>query len=264
MAKLGVSESTITLIRSFHKGMKAAIRLGGRTLEEITVENGLRRGCCKAPVYFNLYMCLAVERWLERVEGENRVGINVKYKMDRKLFRQYTRDSRIMECKFTDDSALLASTRSGAVKTVTEYQQTGRDFGLMVSIPKTKHMVTGRLVEEGNHTSVSLAGGNIDVVEEFPYLGSKTARFGRSDVDVDRRIVQASKAFGATAFMDKNLTLTTKRRLYDACVVSVLLYGAEYWTPLRKHEKRLNTFTTDVSGQYRASPTDNNGQNTSP
>ena len=37
------------------------------------------------------------------------------------------------------------------------------------------------------------------------------------------------------------LTLTTKRRLYDACVVSILLYGAECWTPLRKHEKKLNT-----------------------
>ena len=64
-------------------------------------------------------------------------------------------------------------------------------------------------------------------------------------MDVDRRIAQASKAFGAlrkSVFMDKNLTLTTKRRLYDACVVSILLYGAECWTPLRKHEKKLNTF----------------------
>ena len=192
--------------------MKAAIQLGGRTLEEITVENELRQGCCMAPVLFNLYMCLAVERWLERVEGEDGVGITVKYKMDGKLFRRYTRNScerRITECQFADDSALLASTRSGAVKTAIEYQQTGRDFGLTVSIPKTKQMVTGRLVEEADHTSVPLAGGDIDVVEEFPYLGSKIGKSGRVDMDVDRRIAQASKAFGAlrkSVFMDKNLT----------------------------------------------------------
>ena len=200
LAKLGVPESTVTLIRSFHKGMKAAIRLGGKTLEEITVENGLRQGCCMAPVLFNLYMCLAVERWLERVEGEDGVGITVKYKMDGKLFRRYTRNScerRIAECQFADDSALLASTRSGAVKTAIEYQRTGRDFGLTVSIPKTKQMVTGRLVEEGDHTSVPLDGGDIDVVEEFPYLGSKIGKSGRVDMDVDRRIAQVSKVFGA-------------------------------------------------------------------
>jgi len=68
---------------------------------------------------------------------------------------------------------------------------------------------------------------------------------GRNDVDVDRGIALASKTFGAlrkAVFMDRNLRLTTKRTLYDACVVSVLLYGAEFWTPLRKHVKRLNTF----------------------
>ena len=32
------------------------------------------------PCPFNLYMCLAVERWLERVEEEDGVGITVKYK----------------------------------------------------------------------------------------------------------------------------------------------------------------------------------------
>ena len=58
-------------------------------------------------------------------------------------------------------------------------------------------MVTGRLVDEGDETSVPLAGGDINVVGEFPYLGSVIESCGRSDVDVDRRIVQASKAFGA-------------------------------------------------------------------
>ena len=48
-------EVTINLIKSFHLGMKAAIRLEGTLLEEIDVENGLRQGCCMAPVLFNLY-----------------------------------------------------------------------------------------------------------------------------------------------------------------------------------------------------------------
>ena len=68
---------------------------------------------------------------------------------------------------------------------------------------------------------------------------------GKMDVDVDRQIVQASKAFGAlrkSVFLDKNLSLCSKRKVYKACILSVLLYDAECWTPPCEHEKRLNTF----------------------
>ena len=34
-------------------------------------------------------------------------------------------------------------------------------------------------------------------VDDFPYLGSVIAGSGRMDVDVDRRVEQASKAIGA-------------------------------------------------------------------
>ena len=102
-----------------------------------------------APVLFNIYTCLAVERWLERVDGAEGVGITINYKVVGKLFRHYTRNVRerkITECQFADDIALLASTRTGAEKAALTYQQTNSDFGLTISIPKTKHMVTGRLV----------------------------------------------------------------------------------------------------------------------
>ena len=88
-----VPEETVRLIRSFHEGMRATIRLDGTALEEISVKNGLRQGCCMAPVLFNLYTCLALERWLARVEGAEGVGIDVRYKYDKKLFRRYTRNA---------------------------------------------------------------------------------------------------------------------------------------------------------------------------
>jgi len=41
-----------------------------------------------------------------------------------------------------------------------------------VSIPKTKHMASGRLVEESDLEPIALEGGNVTAVDEFPYLGS--------------------------------------------------------------------------------------------
>ena len=54
LKKLGVPEKTVNLIRAFHTNMKAKIRLDSELLEDISVENGLRQGCCMAPVLFNL------------------------------------------------------------------------------------------------------------------------------------------------------------------------------------------------------------------
>ena len=63
--------------------------------------------------------------------------------------------------------------------------------------------------------------------------------------DANRKVAQASKAFGVlrkAVFLEKHLKLITKKSMYNACVLSVLLYRAECWIPLRRHEKQLNSF----------------------
>ena len=135
--------------------------------------------------------------------------------------------------------------RPAAEKAALVYQQTSRNFGLTVNLPKTKYMVTGRMVEEEDLAPMLLDGGEVKAVKEFPYLASVVDSSGRLDAEVNRRVAQAIKAFGAlrkAVFLDKNQSMTTKRRIYNACVLSVLLYGAECWIPLRRHEKKVNTF----------------------
>ena len=144
-----------------------------------------------------------------------------------------------------DDSCLLSSSGSGAESKIRSYQEVGSSFGLTVSSSKTKHMVMGRLAEDSDREPIYVDGSRFECVKEFPYLGSLIADSGRMDVDIERRISQASKAFGAlrkAVFLDKNLTLTTKRKVFKACVMSVLLYGSKCWTPLRKHISKLNSF----------------------
>ena len=56
---------------------------------------------------------------------------------------------------------------------------------------RTKHMVTGWLVEESDRDPVQVEGGMIESVEEFPYLGSLLADSGgRIDSEVDGPGVQ--------------------------------------------------------------------------
>ena len=53
------------------------------------------------------------------------------------------------------------------------------------------------------------------------------------------------KAFGALwepIFRDSNLSLRTKRNVYKAVVLGVLLYGSETWTTKRDAVRRLEVF----------------------
>ena len=92
---------------------------------------------------------------------------------------------------------------------------------------------------------MQVEGGEIEMVDHFTYLGSTLSRDGDVMEDVKCRIVKASRAFGClrgSVFNNPILSLTTKRMVYRAIVLSVLLYGAETWTLKAEHVRRLNTF----------------------
>ena len=201
-----------------------------------------------APVLFNLCTTLVIERWQDQMTGTEGVGVAVQYKQDKKLFRRYTKNAneqKISECLFADDGVLLASSRSGAESAAEGYQETTRKFGLKVNTSKTKHMVVGRETISSDEEPLPVHGGTIESVHQFLYLGSVVDVSEMVDTDVDRRITQASSAFGAlrkSVFLDRDLNLATKRIVYQACVLSVLLYGSECWTLLKRHSRRLDAF----------------------
>jgi len=81
LEKLGVPNSVVNLVKSFHNGIKAQLSRNGELLEEkIVVDNGLRQGCTMAPTLFNLYACLTMERWTAQVRDLEGTGTCLLYK----------------------------------------------------------------------------------------------------------------------------------------------------------------------------------------
>ena len=62
----------------------------------------------------------------------------------------------LTDCLFATDGVLLASTRPGTERAVREYQGTSSDFGLTVSNPKTRHMMTGKQVVDSDREPILL------------------------------------------------------------------------------------------------------------
>ena len=212
LERLGVPASVVELVKSFHVDMKAQLSINGQLMEEeVEVENGLRQGCTLAPTLFSLYACLVMERWTAQVRDLEGVGTSMLCKLDGKLFRRSTGGSQqvhLTECQFADDAALLATTRSGAEQAILIYINVAKAFGLTVSLPKTKLMVTGFGVEEEDVAPITVRSEVIECVDHFSYLDSVVSSDGRIDAEVDCRIAKASKAFGALRCAVFNLTIT--------------------------------------------------------
>ena len=88
------------------------------------------------------------------------------------------------------------------------------------------------------------SGGFITFTNEFRYLGTIISSDLRDRPDIDRRINQASKAFGSlrsSVFCnEKQLSPIIRRRLFMAIVVNLLLWGCETWALLSEDRNRLN------------------------
>ena len=162
MRKLGVPEVLVEIVKSFHEGMEARVRVGDKLLDEIEVRIGLRQGCTMASTLFNLYACVVAERWFERVKDVKGVGTCIFYKIDQQLFRR-------KECQFVDDIALLATTHKAAEEATRAYQDVALAFGLTVNISKTKFMVVGYNVSESECQPIGIEGAEIEHVSEFEY-----------------------------------------------------------------------------------------------
>lgn len=193
-------------------------------------------------------MWAVFKEWYRRVEDIPDIGLPVATNDGgRFLFRRATTDvvKKHRDCQFADDSALVATSHAGAQQALAVFVEVATTFGLRVNLAKTKVMPIGFGIGDGDCLPLSVAGDMVESVDAFKYLGSIISTDGRSATDIDSRIAGASRAFGALRrpiFSDCHLPIHTKRLVYEACVMSLLLYGVECWVPLRRDVNALSTF----------------------
>ena len=192
--------------------------------EWFKIASGTRQGCCLSPYLFNIILEVIIQMAMQNIEEVNS-GVTVY-------------GTRVNNLRFADDIDLISTAEKDLQKVTTEINKSGQKFGLIINIAKTKTMVTGKQSEQLN---IKLQDENIEQVKKFIYLGSEISEDGTCEGDIKRRIGLASAAFGKLQkiWKDKTITSTTKIRLYEACVIPVLLYGSECWTVKKKDEKRL-------------------------
>ena len=84
--------------------------------------------------------------------------------------------------------------------------------------------------------------GYMQVVDEFPYLGDVIARDGSDACAVNARLEAGCRAFGALRcciFASSSVSVAAKRAVYEAVVLSIMLYGCETWCLTEQLLQRL-------------------------
>ena len=85
---------------------------------------------------------------------------------------------------------------------------------------------------KGDGSPVDVGTGMVEMVKNFTYLGSNLSSDCDATCEVKCRLARASKAFGAMQvpiFSNQFLSINTKRSVYTAVVISILLHGTETW-----------------------------------
>ncbi|WP_353839196.1 reverse transcriptase domain-containing protein, partial [Acinetobacter baumannii] len=142
---------------------------------------------------------------------------------------------------FADDAALVSHIEDGLQQLVNRLSDACREFGLAISLDKTKVMAQG----VSARPAISIDGSSLEAVEEFTYLGSTLSSSLVLDAELNKRVAKAAGVMArlnSRVWKNPSLTAKTELRVYQACVLGTLLYGSESWTTYASQERKLNSF----------------------
>ena len=142
---------------------------------------------------------------------------------------------------YADNVALPVSSVDSLTTCLGGFSEASQTMGLNVSWPKTKVQCLGASQVV---TGISVMGQEVEMVDQFCYFGSIQDSGGRCRPDILRRLGIASSSMNALArvWSQGRLSLKSKLRLYQTCILPVLLYGSDTWTLLKADVNRLQAF----------------------
>jgi hypothetical protein len=206
-------------------------------------------------VIFNLFVAAVTHQSRSGIDAFED-GVPLKYRLDGSLFnlsrlRAITKVSRVsvVELQYADDAAYVSHTAPGLQRNLNAISDSYARAGLIINTDKTEILIQQHAADNGDADvpQFFVSGNELKTVPQFTYLGSVlTSECSLTD-EILRRIALASAAFGKLSrrvFYNHDLTISTKRSVYQAVCLSVLLYGCESWAPYRHQVKKLESFHT--------------------
>ena len=245
MESRGAPAKLIALIKNLHDSHRCVVRAEQMQSEWFSVSTGVKQGDVLAPMLFNLYMDTIVQQLLPQLQA---MGASIWYSLDGQLTeaRHPTHEQLLWILLYADDAVLMCRTAEQLQAAVLATDIAFTQWGLTISVPKTKVLTLGRNGPDASALDIRCQGQTLEVVDQFKYLGSMVANDGSIDAEIANRVKLAGHAFHslkqAKVWADKRIATPLKLKVYATLVLSILLYACETWAALPEHVQRLEVF----------------------
>ena len=145
------------------------MRIAGEESEPCIIGRGVRQGCCRSPVLFNIYSEAMIREAMEDTESGVKVGGKV-----------------VKSIRFADDKAIIASSEVGLQDLIDRLVESGKGYGMKIN-NKTKVMV---ITKTQRNIAININGTQLEQVRNFKYmyLGSTLSSDARCGQDIRNRI----------------------------------------------------------------------------
>ena len=182
------------------------------------------------------------------------VGIGINYHTNGSVFNLKRLQAKtkvisdtVNNFLFADNCTLNSASEADMQHSIDKFAEACNNFGLTISMKKTEVMhqpAPGKTYAEPN---IAINGQQLHAVNKFTYLGSTLLINVVIDDEVNARLSKASAAFSRLHKNVRNrrgITLETKIKVYQAIVLTTLLYGCKSWMAYQCHARKLNHFHT--------------------
>ena len=206
--------------------MTNCLKDGGVNTQSFEITTGVRQGDVLSPVIFIVVVDWIMKRVISDEDGIKWLG-----------------KDRVADLEYADDIALLSEDASSMNRMTEKLAQEASKVGLEINKRKTKVMA----VQPTEDIRIVLEGEMVEEVNCFEYLGSTVCNDGDVRKEVGIRIGKAGAVFSRMkrVWTSQGMSLKTKLKLFNAIVISILLYGSETWKGLSEIENRLRVFESN-------------------
>ena len=239
LARFNVPQNMISVIRQFHDGMRACVRLDDRVCSRwFAVEQGFRQGCVLAPLLFNIFFAVVINVASTRFkedEGIMDALVHLRKKRGAGGRGEATAGESVLATPlwgmlYADDAGVVSRSPEQPRKMMDVIVVVCGAFGLTVSKAKTEIMcLRAKGMPESTATfNVEAAGQVYNQTNEFVYLGENVNHNTDLSIEVDRRMRNAWCSFRnyTLELYDRpRAPLELKIRMLRAEVLETMMYG---------------------------------------
>ena len=139
---------------------------------------------------------------------------------------------------YVDDITLMAESEEELKSLLMKVKEESEKVGLKLNIQKTKSTASSPI------TSWQIDGETVKTMADFIFLGCRITADGDCSHEIKRHLLLGRKVMTNldSILKSRDITLSTKVRLFRAMVFPVVMYGCESWIIKKAEHQRIDAF----------------------